>query len=253
MPRNPDDDFDEDLPDEIETEDEQELGHEEGGSISEATPGQDERQTEGEEGAGSAAGAGEARQVSRAERRFQALSNQAKSADERAQRLERELQEFRAERQRQQAQEKEPTQEEMALWSTDQIVQYKLDRATGKFNQTLQRMHFDSMEANDKTAFESLCTTDARAKKYSAEVEQKLVDLRMQGQNAPRAQVLRWIIGDKLLTQAPKEVQKQRQRGQENIARQRGSASAPRSDQEGGRKAKTEADKRRERLENITF
>jgi hypothetical protein len=114
-------------------------------------------------------------------------------------------------------------------------------------------MQFQALEATDKSSYDSLCVTDARAKKYSAEVEQKLTDLRMQGQNAPRAQVLRWLIGDKLLNQAPKDVEKQRKRGAENIVRQRGSGPAPRSDQTSTRGAKSEAEKRRQRLENITF
>jgi hypothetical protein len=246
--------LDEDFQDEIEVEDEQEQSDEVSGTIPETTPGQDEEQTD------SAAGAeeqvrDEPRQVSRAERRFQALANQAKAADERAAKMERELQEFRAERQRHQSQvqEKEPTQEEMSMWSTDQVVQYRLDKATSKFNQTLSQMQFQALEATDKSSYDSLCATDARAKKYSAEVEQKLTDLRMQGQNAPRAQVLRWLIGDKLLNQAPKDVEKQRKRGAENIVRQRGSQPAPRSDQTSTRGAKSEAEKRRQRLENITF
>jgi hypothetical protein len=114
-------------------------------------------------------------------------------------------------------------------------------------------MQFQSLEASDKAQYESLCASDTRARRYSEDVERKLVDLRTQGQNAPRAQVLRWLIGDKVLSQASKDVAKQRKRGEENIARQRGSKPAPRSDQQGGRQAKSEAEKRRERLENMTF
>ena len=247
------DDDDEDLIDETEDEN-QAKPDEESGPVPEATAGQDEQPAAGEEGAEPEV-RDEPRQVSRGEARFQKLSNQAREANERSTRLERELQEMRAERQRQQAQvqEKEPTPEEMSLWSTDQVVQYRLEKATGKFNNTLQQMQFQNAEANDQSSYRALCTTDARAKRYADEVETRLTDLRRQGQNVSREVLLKYIIGEKVMAKSAQSVPAARKKGERNIARQQSNSSPPRSDNQGGRQAKTEAEKRRERLENLTF
>ncbi len=217
-------------------------------------PGSDEGQADGEEGA-EAEVREEPRQVSRGERRFQKLSNDLSESRQRMQQMERELQEVRAERSRQQAQqqEKEPTPEEMALWSVDQQVQYRLDKGMRGMNQTLQQVQFQSADMADRTAFQALCGQDPRAAKYAKEVEDRLTGLRAQGQNVPREALLRYIIGEKVLTGGPKAAATQRQQGQARIARQRGAQAAPRSDNAGGRQAKTDAEKRRERLENVVF
>ena len=250
-------DFDEDLQDEeIEDANDQDADAE-GSDTSENTPGQDEQQAESEGGADGQVREEqtEGRVLSRGERRFQKLANETREANTRAERLERELQEFRAERQRQsaQTQEREPSAEEMSLWSTDQIVQYRLDKATGKFNQTLQHMQFQNMESTDKSSFQSLCASDARAKKYADEVETRLLELRRQGQNAQREVILKYVLGEKLMQQAPKAAAAQRKQGQQRIARQQGSSPAPRSDTRAARQAESEAEKRNKRLENMTF
>jgi len=250
-------DFDEDLQDEeIEDANDQDADAE-GSDTSESTPGQDEQQAESEGGADGQVREEqtESRVLSRGERRFQKLANETREANTRAERLERELQEFRAERQRQsaQTQEREPSAEEMSLWSTDQIVQYRLDKATGKFNQTLQHMQFQNMESTDKSSFQSLCASDARAKKYADEVETRLLELRRQGQNAQREVILKYVLGEKLMQQAPKAAAAQRKQGQQRIARQQGSSPAPRSDTRAARQAESEAEKRNKRLENMTF
>jgi hypothetical protein len=245
------DDLHEDNLDEGEVQDEKPEGGQD-----DAASGQDEQQADGEAGSeGEVRPEAQPRQVSRGERRFQTLSNSVKDANERATKLERELREERAARQRREAQEtrKEPTAEEMALWTTDQIVDYKLGKSQASFQQTLQQIQFQTMESSDQAAFSTLCATDPRAKKYAGEVEQRLADLRAQGQNVPRANLLRWIIGDKVMAGAGKQVQRQRQQGQDRIRRQQSLSTTPRSDAAGNRGAKTDAEKRLERIENITF
>jgi len=250
-------DFDEDLQDEEIEDAVSEDADAESPDASDGSSGQTEQQAESE-----VSPEGEVREepqqdrvLSRGERRFQRLANETREANTRAERLEREVQEMRAERQRQtaQTQEREPSAEEMSLWSTDQIVQYRLDKATGKFNQTLQQMQFQNQESSDKTSFQSLCATDARAKKYADEVETRLLELRRQGQNAQREVILKYLLGEKLLQQSAKATSQQRKQGEQRIARQRGSNPPPRSDTRAGRQAETEAEKRAKRLENVTF
>ena len=250
-------DFDEDLQDEEIEDAVSEDADAESSDASDGSSGQDEQQAESEVSPEREVREEqtESRVLSRGERRFQRLANETREANIRAERLERELQEIRAERQRQtaQTQEREISAEEMSLWSTDQIVQYRLDKATGKFNQTLQQMQFQNQESSDKTSFQSLCATDSRAKKYADEVETRLLELRRQGQNAQREVILKYLLGEKLLQQSAKATSQQRKQGEQRIARQRGSNPPPRSDTRAGRQAETEAEKRAKRLENVTF
>jgi len=109
------------------------------------------------------------------------------------------------------------------------------------------------MESTDKSSFQSLCASDARAKKYADEVETRLLELRRQGQNAQREVILKYVLGEKLMQQAPKAAAAQRKQGQQRIARQQGSSPAPRSDTRAARQAESEAEKRNKRLENMTF
>ena len=250
-------DFDEDLQDEEIEDAVSEDADAESTDTSDGSSGEVEQQTESEVGSEREVREEqtESRVLSRGERRFQRLANETREANTRAERLERELQDIRAERQRQtvQTQEREPSAEEMSLWSTDQIVQYRLDKATGKFNQTLQQMQFQNQESADKTSFHSLCASDSRAKKYADEVETRLLELRRQGQNAQREVILKYLLGEKLLQQSAKATSQQRKQGEQRIARQRGSNPPPRSDTRAGRQAETEAEKRARRLENVTF
>ena len=250
-------DFDEDLQDEEIEDAVSEDADAESTDTSDGSSGEAEQQTESEVGSEREIREEqtESRVLSRGERRFQRLANETREANTRAERLERELQDIRAERQRQtvQTQEREPSAEEMSLWSTDQIVQYRLDKATGKFNQTLQQMQFQNQESADKTSFHSLCASDLRAKKYADEVETRLLELRRQGQNVQREVILKYLLGEKLLQQSAKATSQQRKQGEQRIARQRGSNPPPRSDTRAGRQAETEAEKRAKRLENVTF
>ena len=232
--------------------------HEEGSGEADDAAEQDEGQADGDEGAEGQVRAEEAKQQvlkGRGESRFQKLANEARQAREDAANLKRELDEFRAEQSRKAAvvEKKEPTPEEMALWSTEQIIDYKLQKATGQFGQTLQQMQWNTMESNDKAAFERLQLSDPRAKKYAAEVETRLASIRKQGQNVDRESLLKFIIGEKVFQGSGKATAKAKKDGEAQIRRQTTKPPAGSSDVRGGRTQDSEAEARRKRLENITF
>jgi hypothetical protein len=227
--------------------------HEEGNEADDAAE-QDEGQTDGEEAAEEVEAQSE-RKPSRGESRFQKLANEAREAREENARLKREFDEFKAEQSRRAAtvEKKEPTAEEMALWSTEQVIDYKLQKATGQFTQTLQQLQWNTQEANDKAAFERLKLSDPRAKKYADEVETRLAAIRKQGQNVDRESLLKFVIGEKVYQGGGKAAAKQKKQGEEQIRRQRTSPPAGRSDVRGGRTQESEAEARRKRLENVVF
>lgn len=228
--------------------------HEEGSDQTDDASEQDEGQTDGEETVEEVV-ADAGKKPSRGESRFQKLANAAKEATERAARIDREFQEFKAEQSRRAAvvEKKEPTAEEMALWSTEQIIDYKLQKATGQFSQNLQQLQWNTQEANDKAAFERLQLSDPRAKKYAAEVETRLANIRKQGQNVDRESLLKFIIGEKVFTGGAKAARTQKKQGEDQIRRQKTNPPAGQSDVRGGRTQETEAEARRKRLENVTF
>lgn len=215
---------------------------------------QDEGQTDGEETAEEVSAQPE-RKPGRGESRFQKLANEAREARERASKVEREFNEFKAEQSRKAAvvEKKEPTTEEMALWSTEQIIDYKLQKATGQFGQTLQQLQWNTAEANDKAAYERLKLSDPRAKKYADEVETRLDNLRKQGQNVDRESLLKFVIGEKVFKGGGKAAAKQKKEGEAQIRRQTTKPPAGASDVRGGRTQDSEAEARRKRLENVTF
>jgi hypothetical protein len=215
---------------------------------------QDEGQTDGKE-ADEEVDPQPERKPGRGEARFQKLANEAREAREEAARVKRELDEFRAEQSRKAAvaDKKEPTAEEMALWSTEQIIDYKLQKATGQFGQTLQQLQWNTQESNDKAAYERLKLSDPRAKKYADEVETRLANIRKQGQNVDRESLLKFIIGEKVFQGGGKAAAKQKKDGEAQIRRQTTKPPGGGSDVRGGRTPETEAEARRKRLENVTF
>ena len=254
-PRDPEDDFeDEDLHDEG-----QENGdggdQDEGEAGGEESPADDEGQADGE-----ASSEGqvrpEPRQVSRGERRFQRMSEDVREQRSRADKLERELADIRADRDRQQreTQQREPTKEEMALWTPEERMDYRMSRAERHFNNVLSQTQAQTQDVADKAAFDAKAEGNPRYKRYADEVERRLVDLRKQGQSAPREAILKFILGERLLSNnGGKSEQRQRQNGQRRIARASGGQQSPRGDAGGGRQALTEAEKRLKRLQDVTF
>lgn len=227
---------------------------EEGSGETDDASEQDEGQTDGEETAEEVEAQSE-RKPGRGESRFQKLANEARQAREDAAKLRRELDEFRAEQSRRAAvvEKKEPTAEEMALWSTEQLVDYKLQKATGAFAQNLQQLQWNTAEANDKAAFERLQLSDPRAKKYAAEVEERLANIRKQGQNVDRASLLKFIVGEKVMAGGAKATAKAKKEGEAQIRRQQTKPPGGSSDVRGGRTQESAAEARRKRLENMTF
>ena len=213
-------------------------------------PEQDEEQADSEEGDEEVVA-----KPSRAESRFQKLANTAREATERASKVEREFNEFKAQQSRAaaQVQEKEPTEDDMALWSTQQVIDYKLQKATGTMSRQLQQMQWNTQEMNDKAIYDRLKLSDPRAERYADEVEARLVTIRAAGQNVDRESLLKFVVGEKVMKGSGKAATKQKKAGAAEIRRQTTKAPTGGSDVRGGRDKDSEAEARRKRLENIVF
>lgn len=195
------------------------------------------------------------RQLSRGERRNQRLANELREQRERNDRIERDLQELRRSQQAsQQPQQRDPTREEMALWTPEERMNYNLERSNRQFQTTLQQMQAQQQDQLDRSSFDMLCAKDPRAQKLANEVETRLQDMRRQGQNVQRELLFKFILGERVFAARTNgQTRQQRQQGQQRIRQQQGASAPPRSDRQGGRQQLTEQEKRTKRLENVTF
>ena len=199
---------------------------------------------------------GTERRPSRGEARFQRLSREAREAKEAAAAAQRELQQFRAEQQARQAQvqEREPTAEDMALWTPQQIIDYQLNKATKGFTQQLQQLQFNSQNSSDIATFTAQQASDPIAKRYAAEVEAMHAEILRAGQMPPPRNVLLDVVyGRALRRKAAEAVPKQRKDGERRIERQRVQAPGGQGDVSRGRERLSDSAAREKRLENATF
>lgn len=195
------------------------------------------------------------REPSRADRRIQALAEERRAEKERADRLERELQEFRQNQQRLQSQQQEkvPTAEEMSMWSDDQKNEYRQQQSEKKFNTQMQQLAYATFESNDRLSFSQICQNNPVAARYRDDVEALVADRRRNGETVPREVALKFIIGDKIMRKGPQSVKKQKQESEERVRKQTTRPSNPSSDRGSQRGRLTEAQAREKRLENIKF
>lgn len=224
----PDDDLeiDEDEVEDEGQENEPGLLDDEGGDEAEAR--QKSEDAEGEEGQ-------VAPKPSRSTKAVQEAKRIAREATADKAKLEREVAELRAERQRSEPKGETPEQEaaRLALMTVEERVDYKLDKAKKEHERALGVVRFQSVDAADKAAYQAKGAYDPRFTKYAAEVEQVLANTRRDtphvGMSLTREDVLQYVLGRKVLANRAKATE-QRANGNRNIQRQRTTPDSSRSD-----------------------
>lgn len=109
---------------------------------------------------------------------------------------------------------------------------------------------FRIAEREDRADFAEICRSDPRAKKYAAEVEDVLLAERRANRNWSRKNVLAFILGNRVMANAPK-AKKQQDAARKEAVRQQGSPAKPKGDVGGGKKQLSEAQAREKRLLNV--
>lgn len=243
--------------DEVEGEDQTEPSDDEGAEVGEGSEGGADETDELDEDEGQEeVDLQPEKPPSRGEKRFQQLSNTAREATERAAAAERQLQEVTtrlARLEQPQQQTKEPTQDEMALWTTDQIVDYRMNKGLGPVLNTVRQIQFEAAEMADKTSFEALCARDPRAARMAPVVEQALKEMRANGQTVPRATLYKFKVGEMVVDKGTKAATAQRQQGARRIERQQTRPSNARSDRQANTGRGSAADEREKRLRAAGF
>lgn len=185
----------------------------------------------------------------------------------RAERAEREAQETRERLMRLEAEraplpqgrDPEWDAEEARLRSADitdlERWQIQSNRTLRNNTRTAQQSLLQAGEIADRTEFEKLEITKPKVyKMYKDRVEKALSDLRAKGQNAPRMAMLRLLIGDDFVNGKFKTKQAKTTTTEPDVKRvDRGSGATVRSDVRAGNKARSEHEKRIERLRNVVI
>lgn len=188
-------------------------------------------------------------QPTRGESRFQRLANENAELKRRLTDLER-----RPTGQQQQVQQEETDQQfnaRVQLLPPDERMEARLERSQRQNQRYIAQVQMQAQDFADKAGYDAKAATDARFKRYEADVEAKRLELLNQGQIVPREVLLKFIIGEKILAnQGSKDVQRQRAQSSQRVQRQRVQPSGARSDVQGTRRGGSEADARRRRLED---
>jgi hypothetical protein len=132
------------------------------------------------------------------------LATRVEAAERKAAEAERRANEIE---QRYQARENNPPTEtaeqeaaRLALMTPDQIVDYKVGKALGRFEQTQQRVMLQTVNASDKSEFAGLLRENPQWKKLGTEVEKRHAEFVKQGQYPTRETVLKYLLGEQAMT-----------------------------------------------------
>lgn len=149
----------------------------------------------------------------------------------------------------------EERQQRLAAMSPDQRTDFLLREQEQRFEARLAQTEFSTKDAADAAEFRTLCSSNPAAAKLSADVEEELAKLRANGQTAPRETILKYLLGERMLSKAPKARQAQVRQAAGSVARNAVRPGQGRSDVTAGnrRGATSEAEARRQRLEGLKF
>jgi hypothetical protein len=165
--------------------------------------------------------------------KFREERARARAERERNDRIEKELNDLRAERQREKAREDAQSEaDRLALMLPEERVQYELNKMRDETRRHNEMLAFKQADDSDRMKFEQRAAADPIIAKRAQRVEQELMNLRKNvGINAKREDVLALIIGREVLERksAPKKtVQKTVARGKPPASGRGDAASARR-------------------------
>jgi hypothetical protein len=147
---------------------------------------------------------------------------------------------------------RDPAITELERWQIDtnrglRIRERQSQQQLGQVTMTLAQMR----DQHDKALYDTRASADKLYKKYAERVEQRLTELRNQGANATRDTILRYLVGEDILSGKLKRRASQAQLDGEESAPARSAPPAPARSDVPRRTGMTEHEKRRARLENV--
>lgn len=189
----------------------------------------------------------------RGARRVQAVLERERLAQEKANLLERELANLRAQQENYARQQQEASDEErIALLPWEQQVEYKLHRAQEQNRVELQKLQFQNVVNQDRSQYMAQAASDPNRRRLAQTVEQTYFQAIQSGRYIPRDDVYAYLRGKEILER--EQSQGRRKVASPSAERQRVRAPNPGSNQAVSRRGGNETLAQREaRLSDISF
>lgn len=191
---------------------------------------------------------------SRAQDRIRRLANEKRQAAEENRQLKEQLAAINRQTQ-QQVQRTDPAAEAafIAALSPEERIKYEVGQVLNQQRHQIEMMEFRNQDTIDRQAYAAQAAINPVYKRYAAEVEATLQDLRTKHRmNVPREEILKNIIGKKVLEGKSKTVKRDKAKANVKAATNKPSNGKSNLGRDEGRSG-SERDRRRKRLENITF
>lgn len=180
--------------------------------------------------------------------RVQQAVNAAREAKREAEEAKREIARLLQERQAPRQPDPEEERRRLDMMSDAERFEYLLNKQNAAFQTQLQRLSLQVETQTDQAQFQSRVAADPDLKKYAPEVERRFGELMAQGRPQTRESILKYLLGEALLTKRSSALPKARKAGEENIRRAQTRPSSPRSNVSGEMGGRDEADAAYERL-----
>lgn len=190
----------------------------------------------------------------RAQDRIRRLANEKREAAAENKKLKAQLDAINRQTQ-QQTQRVDPAAEAafIAALSAEERIKYEVGQVLNQQRHTIEMMQFNTQDTIDRQAYAAKSEISPVYKRYAAEVENTLQDLRTNHRmNVPREEILRNIIGKKVLEGKGKTVKRDKAKANIKSATSKpsnGRSNLGRDEGRGG----SERARRVKRLENMTF
>ena len=162
------------------------------------------------------------RQPSRRETAVAAARRRAQAAERRARDLELELARARNGGRNDPGVESEAVRSaRLAAMEPSERIEYLLNEERQQRLRDRQVDNFTANDRRDRDLFDQEAKRNPTYRKYAGEVEHRLQLLRSQGQNVPRETILKFILGERVLTnRSSPTVKQQRKDAERRVARQ---------------------------------
>ena len=176
-----------------------------------------------------------AKQISPASRAVMRAKAEAKAERERNATLQQEMMAMLRERHSPPPAQVDPRieQERVALMNDREYADYRLTKLEAAMVAREQKLSLQMEVQNDKAAFQALVAADTRFKPYVGKVEDRFQALMKAGTPQTRESILKFVIGEAVVTKGAKALGKARETGQANIARETTRPSSARSNVSG--------------------
>lgn len=216
-------------------------------------PGGEDDHAGGHEGA---SGRSTEVKTGRAKNDFGRLREERRREQERADRLERELADLRAQATGRHTEEtRRAEQERLSLMTADEKLDYYRAQDRRELEQRFGNLQFQLADQSDRQSFANACDRSPALAAVADDVERILASERAAGRpGASREVIARYVIGDRALKNAGRAKAKQAKRGAEQRERQTARSTNPRSDVgNSGQRRGSESEQRRKRLEDVNI